>query len=125
MWAGLTFEPMVAKSVAADVIISGAAIRYARKSRRWNPARGRQDVSEDHSARTAAHRGQPRGVGGREREGDSADARALLGRNDIGRFMRTCSMTTSPQLPTSYPKLWAKCGHAGMMQQFSKHENVL
>ena len=26
MWAALTFEPMVAKSVAADVIISGAAI---------------------------------------------------------------------------------------------------
>ena len=26
MWAALTFEPMVAKSVAADVISSGAAI---------------------------------------------------------------------------------------------------
>jgi hypothetical protein len=29
MWAALTFEPMAAKSVAAEVIISGAAITYA------------------------------------------------------------------------------------------------
>jgi hypothetical protein len=28
VWAALRFEPMVAKSVAADVIISGAAITY-------------------------------------------------------------------------------------------------
>jgi hypothetical protein len=28
MWAALTFEPMAAKSAAADVIISGAAIKY-------------------------------------------------------------------------------------------------
>jgi hypothetical protein len=28
MWAALTFDPMVAKSVAAEVIISGAAITY-------------------------------------------------------------------------------------------------
>jgi hypothetical protein len=28
MWAALTFEPMVAKSEAADVIISGSAITY-------------------------------------------------------------------------------------------------
>jgi hypothetical protein len=28
MWAAATFEPMAAKSVAADVIISGAAITY-------------------------------------------------------------------------------------------------
>jgi hypothetical protein len=27
-WAALTFEPILAKSVAADVIISGAAITY-------------------------------------------------------------------------------------------------
>ena len=28
VWAALRFEPMVAKSVAAEVIISGAAITY-------------------------------------------------------------------------------------------------
>ena len=35
------------------------------------------------------------------------------------------STQTSLQLPTSYLKLWANCGHEGVMRLFSKHENAV
>ena len=35
-----------------------------------------------------------------------------------------CSTQTSLQLPTSYLKLWAKCGHEGVMRRSSKHGNA-
>jgi integrase len=33
--------------------------------------------------------------------------------------------TTSPQLRTSYLKLWEKCGHEGVMRQSSKLRNAV
>ena len=44
--------------------------------------------SAHHAARPSSHRGQPRGVGRRERQGGPEDARACLGGDDAGHLRR-------------------------------------